>query len=316
MIRTHRFARDALRTVEGLEGVSLPAEGEHVWYRAEAPTDEEAALLVKILPIHELAMEDALSEGHPPKLEDYEDHLFLIAHTPVRNDDGSTRKIAIFLGKTWIASITRTSHETTQDVEARVMKEPKRFLAAPERVAHALLDHMVDGFEREVDARVDESEELEAEALYAGNDLTMGRILEARRRVALLARVIRAQRDVCQTLSRTNHPVLSKKITPYLRDVYDHCLRVHDLVESARDSLSAVRDGYLTVINNRLSEIMRVLTVIATIMMPLSLLSGIWGMNLADLPLRESAWGFWIVLFLMACVAGGMLGWFRRRRWI
>jgi magnesium transporter len=316
MLRTHRLRGDSCTTVEGGAGVELPADGEHVWYCAEAPTADEVALLVRILPIHELAMEDALTEGHPPKLEDYEDHLFLIAHTPGRDADGRTHKIAVFLGKTWIASVSRVTLQTPREVEVRLDKEPKRFLGAPERVAHALLDHMVDGFEHEVDDCVDETEALEAEALYSPSRDTMARILEARRRVAMLGRVIRSQRDVCQILSRTNHLVLSKKIAPYLRDVYDHCLRVHDLVESARDSLSAVRDGYLSVVNNRLAETMRVLTVIATIMMPLNLVAAVWGMNFDWMPLLHTGWGFWAAVLLMVAVAGGMLRWFRGRRWI
>ena len=134
--------------------------------------------------------------------------------------------------------------------------------------------------------------------------------------MAKLLRITRMQRDVCLTLSRTNHPVLSKQITPYLRDVYDHCLRVYDHLEGVRDSLSAARDGYLSAVNNRLSESMRVLTVIATIMMPLSLVAGVFGMNFADMPLLRDGWGFWLTVGFMVAVGGGMLVWFRRRRWI
>ena len=121
---------------------------------------------------------------------------------------------------------------------------------------------------------------------------------------------------MCLALSRTNHAVLSQQITPYLRDVYDHCLRIYDHLEGVRESLSAARDGYLSAVNNRLSESMRVLTVIATIMMPLSLVAGVFGMNFVKMPLLQDGWGFWLTMGFMSSVGVAMLVWFRVRRWI
>ncbi len=213
-------------------------------------------------------------------------------------------------------SVSVVPLEPVRDVETRILREPERFLVAPERVAHALLDHLVDGFELRVDDLVDAVDTLECGVAERANPECLRLIQELRREASTLSRVVRVQRDVCQALARANHPVLSRRITPYLRDVYDHCLRVNDLLEGIRESLGAARDGYLSAVSNRLSETMRMLTVIATIMMPLSVVAGIFGMNFEPMPALKTPWGFWATVGVMVAMAGGMLVYFRRRRWI
>jgi magnesium transporter len=148
------------------------------------------------------------------------------------------------------------------------------------------------------------------------DDDTMRAIIDLRNDLTRTARVVRSQRDVAGMLARATYEQLPERLTPYLRDVYDHLLRVHDQIEGARDQILAVRDLYLALVNNRLSDIMRVLTVIATIMMPLSLVAGIWGMNVGGLPGAQSRLGFWVVCVAMGLLATAMLVWFRRRRWL
>jgi magnesium transporter len=316
MIRTHRLVEGALVLGDGPETLRVPDGEDRSWYVVVDPDAEERRMLAERLGLHELAISDALRSRHPAKLEDYGDHLFVIAHTPIEGGVAPTRKIAIFLGATWIVSITLQPLVTVDEVEARVVHEPERFLPQPERLMHALLDHQMAGFARLVDELVDHVETLECGTIDRAELGCLRAIQEGRRRVAKLLRITRTQRDVCLTLSRTNHAVLSSQITPYLRDVYDHCLRVYDHLEGVRDSLSAARDGYLSAVNNRLSESMRVLTVIATIMMPLSLLAGVFGMNFVEMPLLGVGWGFWLTVGFMLAVGAGMLVWFRRSRWI
>jgi len=159
-------------------------------------------------------------------------------------------------------------------------------------------------------------EELEEKTLGNPAPEVMTTVLELRHEVGALARTVRSQRDVCQSLTRIPHPALPKKVQPYLRDVYDHLVRVHDLLEGVRDTLGSARDAYLSSVNNRLSDVMRVLTVIATIMMPLGLIAGIYGMNFQEMPLLESHWGFWIALGGMTILGSSMLYFFRRRGWL
>ncbi|MGH7163705.1 MAG: magnesium/cobalt transporter CorA [Planctomycetota bacterium] len=313
MIRVYIYQDGRLTTIDGAGGVSTPGADARVWVEAVAPTSSEVAALVALLGLHELSLEDALAEGHPPKLEEFEDHLFLIVHTPTA--EGETRKIAIFVAKTWIVTVERTELSALDPLTKRVEKEPKRFLSSPDRLAHALLDFMSEGFEHHVDELRERAEQLECNALEVAQRETLMKILDLRAEVSDLARTVRSQRDVCGALARTVHPAISKKLQPYLRDVYDHVLRVHDGVDGVREQLAAARDAHLITTNNRLSDIMRVLTGIATVVLPLTLISGVFGMNFENIPGLRSPHGFWLALACMVTVALLLLAWFRRRGW-
>lgn len=309
VIRVHRLVDGAVETSEGVEALARPG----AWIEVVQPDAAETQALVERTGLHELAVEDALTEGHPPKLEEFEDQVFLIAHTPVEEDGGETRKIALFLTKDRVVSILRMPLPAVDEVAARVPRRAAHFLGTPAFLAHALLDHLTDGFEAAVDGMLDEAEAIDDQDPEPS---VMCHIGDLRTAAAHLGRIVRSQRDVFHSLQRIAHPALPKKVQPYLRDVYDHVLRVHDLLDVLRDMLGAARDAHLAAVNNRLSDIMRVLTVIATIMMPLSLLAGLYGMNFEWMPgLRHPA-GFWILLGVMLAVAGGMLAFFRHRRWL
>jgi magnesium transporter len=137
-----------------------------------------------------------------------------------------------------------------------------------------------------------------------------------RRNVSSLLRTLRGQRDVAQALSRANHGVISAKLQPYLRDVYDHCLRVYELLEGAREGIAMSRDAFLSAQSNRMNQTMRVLTVIATVMMPLGVIAGIFGMNFDASPGLHSPAGFWVTMAGMVVGALAMVVWFRRRDWV
>ena len=252
---------------------------------------------------------DALRERQPAKLEDFGDHLFVIANTPVEGQNVPTREIVIFVGETWGRSVTTVPLDTVHEVESRVLNEPQRFLPRPERVMHALLDHLMEGFQRLVDT-------LECSTIDRAEIDCLRAIQLGRRQVGKLLQITRTQRDVCLTLGRTNHNVFPSRITPYLRDAYDHCLRVYDLLEGVRESLATARDGDLSAVNHRLSASMRVLTVITTIMMPPSLVVGIFGMHAVQMPLLRDGWGFWLTVGVMGAIGAGMFVGFRWRGWI
>jgi len=200
-------------------------------------------------------------------------------------------------------------------VAERVEQAPEHLLQSPDALAHEVIDQMMLGFEDLTAEILDDMTRLEDRVLVDPTGESMKAILAMRRRVVGLSRVTRSQRDVCGSLCRLSHPVLSTEVMPYLRDVHDHILRVFELLESAREGLAVLRDTHLSVVNNRLSEVMRTLTIIATVMMPLSLIAGIYGMNFDVLPGKGQPLGFWITMGLMSAIAGGMLLLFRRRHW-
>lgn len=285
------------------------------WVSLIEPTDEDVAAVCAILDLHPLAVRDALNEDQPPKLEVYGEHLFFIVQTPVKKAHTQTRKIAVFLADKWIVTMQRTESDAMDQIAARVEAAPEHLLTSPDALAHVVIDHMTGGFEGLTADVLEEMTQLEDLVMGNADPSSMEAILHMRRRVIGLLRVTRGQRDVCASLCRLQHPAIGQDVVPYLRDVYDHILRVFELLESAREGLSVTRDAYLAVVNNRLSEIMRTLTIIATVMMPLSLIAGIFGMNFDPLPGAVGEYGFWICMGSMFTVAMGMLWYFRRKQW-
>ncbi len=316
MLRVYRLAAHTLTTDAQPEAIHPPPKGERTWIEAVGPSVEECSLLVGGLGLHELALEDALLPGHPPKFEVFDTHLFLIAHTPDTDAEEGTRKIAIFLAKDWIVTMLREPLERLSTIEMRVQRDPDRYVQTPAALAHMILDHMTDGFEQLVDEARVHVEQIEDVCYGAPYAAQMERILAMRQEAARLARTVRSQRDVCAALFRTIHPALPKKIQPYLRDIYDHILRVHEMLEGVREGLAAARDAYFASVNTRLNEVMRTLTLISTIMMPLGVITGVYGMNFDRMPGLHHPWGFALTILGMFGLAIGMVAFFRWRRWL
>lgn len=317
MIIVRSLVDGAMDRKEGAEAMrDALATDQPDWVSLIEPSEQDLRDICEVLDLHPLAVRDALNEDQPPKLEDYGGHLFFIVHTPVKKAFSQTRKIAVFLGDKWIVTMQTTESDAMDQIAARVEAAPEHLLTSPDALAHVVIDHMTGGFEALTAETLEEMTQLEDMVMANADSDSMEAILKMRRRVTGLLRVTRSQRDVCASLCRMEHPVIGRDVKPYLRDVYDHILRVFELLESAREGLSVTRDAYLAVVNNRLSEIMRTLTIIATIMMPLSLIAGIFGMNFEPLPGATSAGAFWVCMGVMSAVALGMLWFFRRRKWM
>jgi magnesium transporter len=305
----------AWRTDEGAAALRGVREGPCCWVEAVATDAAEVAALREHLGLHEIALRDALEQEHPPVFREFPDHLFAIVHAPESSERRATRKVAIFLGANWVVTLLRAPVPLLKPLIDQMRRHPDHYLVAPERVAHAVLNHMADVFEERVDELIDRSERLEEEAVESAPRDLLTRLHQLRRRSAHFARVVRTQRDVCQSIARGDTAFFSRDIAPFLRDVADHMLRIYDLLESVRDGILAARDSYLTAVSNQLNRAMKTLTALATILLPLGLVAGIFGMNFERMPLLRDAHGFWIVLGVMALCAGTMALWFRRRRW-
>ena len=315
MIRVRRMRDGEMKVSEGTDALrEALASPEPDWISLVAPTQEEIDAVCGEIDLHPLAMRDALRERQPPKIEDFGDYLFFIVQTPVERAFSQTRRVSVFLAKQWVVSVQTTESDAMDEIAKRVEQAPEHLLQSPDALAHVIIDHMTAGFEDLTASILEEMTQLEDRVLGDASPASMEAILKMRRKVIGLARVTRAQRDVCASLCRMPHDCVRQEMMPYLRDVYDHILRVFELLESAREGLQVTRDAYLAVVNNRLSEIMRTLTIIATIMMPATLLAGIYGMNV-PIPGQDSAIGFWFVLGLMAILMGVMLVYFRRKKW-
>jgi magnesium transporter len=319
MLAVHRHDGAAWRTTSGLEAARAAAvdlAGHPAWFEAVAPDAAEQAFLVDQLRLPKDSLDDSLRPHHPPLLRELDTHLMAIVHAPEPGLEVHTRKISLFLGRGWLVSVVRRELALLDPLRPALERNPDYYLGRPERIVHAILHHLCDVFEERVDEMIDCAEELEERSLERAAADTLEKLQQLRRRTAALARIVRAQRDVMQALARGGIPLIPRGEEPYLRDVADHMLRIYDLLEAVRDGILAARDAHLTAMNTELNVTLRTLTAVATLLLPLSLIAGVFGMNFAAMPLIDRPWGVWALLGGMALVGGMTWGWLRRRRWL
>lgn len=319
MLRVHREETGRWQTTTGLAAARAAAadlEERSVWIEAIVPDDAEQSFLRDEFRLPHDSLEDALRPHHPPLLRELESHLMTIVHAPEPGLEVNTRKISLFLGRGWLVSVVRREFALLDPLRPLLERNPGYYLAAPERIFHAILHQLCDVFEERVDEMIDCAEDLEEKSLDRAAGDTLEKLQQLRRRTAALARIVRAQRDVFQALARGGIPLIPRNEEPYLRDNADHMLRIYDLLEAVRDGILAARDAHLTAMNTDLNVTMRTLTAVATLLLPLSLVAGVFGMNFKTMPLIEEPWGLPVLLVVMAVVAAGTWRWLRAKRWL
>jgi magnesium transporter len=293
----------------------------HMWVDLEAQTPELDALLTESFDIHPLTLEDIWSDRAGPKAEAFPTYLYVCAHT-LRREPSSELvvcEVDLVLGGTFLLTYDRTG-STTALVHAEIARSPRLLLRGPPWIAHAVLDHLVDAYLPVIDAFDDDIETLENDVLAkAGTPEgtpVLARILALKRSLQSLRRVAVHQRELLLRLSRGEFDAFPPEALPYLRDVHDHFVRVGDLADSYRDLVTSALDAYLSVQSNRMNEVMKTLTLISTVMLPLTFIAGVYGMNFDHMPELKWPFGYPFALALMAAVAASAVLWFRHRRWL
>ncbi len=319
MLRTlHLVGQDLQRdlSVEAMRAALASKKGV-LWVDLEDATPEETELLGPALfGFHPLAIEDCVNAQSRPKVDDFEDHVFLVFHAWNRGEAGvQLEEIDFFLGPHYVVSYHQEKRSSVDAVFERALREPRATMPGADVLLHQIVDRMVDRYEVVVDAIDERVDELEGEILGTPGDDTMRRILDLRRDLQELFRTVRHQRDVVNSLAREGHPTITKKTRQFFRDVYDHVVRVHDTVEGLREQVGSARDAYLSIISNRMNEIMKGLSLVATLILPLTLVTGVYGMNFERMPLVKDPQGFLWVCTGMAALGILTLVAFRRRGW-
>ncbi|HEY6176982.1 MAG TPA: magnesium/cobalt transporter CorA [Kofleriaceae bacterium] len=313
---------DKLRTTtDPAEMRAALGEGRRIWIDLERQTPEANALLADTLKLHPLTIEDIWADRMRPKLDDFDAYLYVIVHGigGAKHDRLQTIEIDIVIGPNWLvthdpAGLVSDDVGTELDHSTRMMTKGVAWLA------HAILDRAVDQYLPVIDQLDAEIEQLENEVLdRAGTPRGRGvlmRILSFKRRLQELRRMSIHQREILLRLSRGEMDEIPADALPFYRDVYDHFLRINDLAEGYRDLVTSALDAYLSVQSNRMNEIMKTLTLISTVMLPLTFIVGLYGMNFKHMPELDWVWGYPAAIGLMIVVAGAILLWFRRRGWI
>lgn len=270
--------------------------------------------------LHRLVLEDILATSHRAKLEEYPHYLYVIVRMVRWNEEDESiadEQLSLVVGEGWVFSFQERRGDVFEGVRER-LRHGRGLIRTrgADYLAYALMDTVVDHYFGVIEKVSDRIELLEAEVLANPEPGVVERIHRLKREMLLVRRAIWPLREVVSQLTRDPLPFVQEETRVFIRDVYDHTVQVIDTVETLRDLLGGLTDLYMSGVSNRMNEVMKVLTMIATIFIPLSFLAGVYGMNFEVMPELGFAWGYPTLLGIMAVIAAGMLVSFRRKGWL
>ena len=292
-------------------------------FGGEDPVASEDILL-QTFKFHPLAVDDALHETHVPKVDDWEQYIYIAMHAisfSRGKDDIDAIELDIFLGENYIVTHHDLPIQALDRVWDTCNKDVRHFKRGADHVLYILTDELIVDYMQVVEALDEEIEIVEDEVIGRPSAQIVQRIFALKRATLHLRRVLSPLREVLNKLARDDYSVIDARDRVYFRDVYDHLVRLHDISESLRDLVGGVLDTYLSVINNRMNEIMKTLTLITTLFMPISFIASFFGMNFFQPVARELIpWtgnpAFILTLILVMGTPGLMFLWMRRRKWM
>jgi magnesium transporter len=315
------FVKEAsgLREVTQTEAVQLRHGTQGTLWIDLHVHDQKATqtFLVESLGFHPLPVEDAVNPRERPKLEEYDHVLFLVGHAVSHQDHiEAYHSIAFFLSEHFLVSVHLDLVPLIDDWLARWQKDSLRMDSSPAHLLHALLDGIVDDYFPVADTLQETLDEIE-EMLFDGSaQIQVAEIIRLKRRLLEFRKHITPMRDILNALLRRDQVCIPTSSLPYFQDVYDHTLRLTENIDTGRDLLSGLLDAHLALVSNRLNDIMRVLTVVATILMSAALIAGIYGMNFDYMPELHWRWGYAFALGLMVVTSVLALWIFRKKKWL
>lgn len=312
---------------EGSSVVSVPSEQVTdivragvglLWLDLDGEDHAESEALLSGFGFHPLAIDDALRESHVPKVDDYEDYLYLVLHAIQFQPEGAeinTLELDIFVGRTYLVTYHHEPIPALEAVWKLAQRGERHVVRGMDFLLYELADRVIADFMPVVDALDEAIDQVEDEVFSRPTPTVLNRIFSLKRAVLHLRRVIAPEREVLNRLARDDYAVIDPRDRIYFRDVYDHLVRLYDINEALRDLISGALDTYLSVSANRTNEIMKVLTVVTVALMPPTLVASFYGMNFANLPLLTHPAGWGVALALIIASFVGPLLVLRQRGW-
>lgn len=282
--------------------------------------------LGQVFKLHPLILEDVVNVPQRSKVEDYEEQLVIIAQMVMPNESAAgfySEQVSFILGKHYLLTIQEEpEYDCFEPVRMRIRNKKGIIRSSgADYLAYTLIDAIIDGFFPVLEAYGEQIEDLEEEVVANPTRQTLQKIYQVRRELLALRRAIWPQRDAINCLIRDGSELISDDVRVYLRDCYDHAVQVIDMVEIYRELASGLMDVYLSAVGNRMNEVMKLLTVISTIFIPLTFFAGVYGMNFntevspLNMPELNWYWGYPLSLAAMAAIAAGLVFFFWRRGW-
>lgn len=291
-----------------------------LWINVDGIHDEEVieTLCSKLL-VHKLSMEDILSVGQRPKLDEHPDYLHAVIKMFMIDEDSTIadEQISFILHKNILISFQEKRGDVFDGVRKRI-KEGKGYIRKrkSDYLLYALIDSVVDHYFVILEALGEHIEAIEIELLENPTKQTLNKLHRARRETLELRRSVYPLREVISRLEKIDESIINPEVRVFIRDLYDHTIQVIDTIEVMRESALALMDLYMNSISNKLNEIMKVLTIMASIFIPLTFVAGVYGMNFVNMPELEWHYGYFMILGVMLFMVVGMLGYFKSKKWL
>jgi magnesium transporter len=301
------------------ELAQLLAERGPLWVDIDSTVRSQHALLEKVFHFHPLSIEDTLNPNSRVKLEEYADFLFIVIRgvgLALNTEDPydlETKDLYCFLGPHYLVTVHAGPMPAVERVSEAIRRSPELLSRGVERALHAILDETIDSFFpvlHQIDEFIDG---LEERVFVSFDETALRDIFTVKRLVLSLRRYLQPSREVMNVLTNRPSALLTPDVQIYFRDIYDHVMRINDALDTYRELLSSTMDSYLTQVSNRLAVSTKGLSLVATMSLPFVVVSGMWGMNFAHIPLSSYPHGFWVLLVFQLGLGFALLYFLRRR---
>lgn len=294
-----------------------------LWVDFENPNEFESDMLVEIFNFHPLAVEDCIADHSEPKVDDYEEYLFLVVHAlTMLRDNGerelSTIELNLFLGTNYVVTFHKEPIESvTQDIAKTQQKPAGMMSSSPDLLAHMILDHLVDRYLPVFHQYEDRADLLEKDMFNKSPSREkLATLLQLKQDISTLRRIVGPQRDTLHFLTRNAGRFIKAKHMIYFRDISDHLFRIASLANGMYDHLTSMMEVYFSYLSSELNTVMKRLTVVATLTMPAVMIASIYGMNFRVIPGAMHEHGFLGVMIFTAVVTGAMFVWMKIKKWL
>jgi len=296
-----------------------------LWVDFSSEPPESCLPIFQAFGFHPLAIEDALQQTHAPKLDDWGDYLYIVLNYMSIKENGKSwntdiDELDVFLGQNYIVTHHDLPIPAIEETWSACDRDPRNVQDGADHLLYKITDYLVAGYMPAVEKIDDAIDQIEDQVFDKPSPRTLERLFALKRVLLAMRRILLPQREVLNKLARDDYRVIDPKDRIFFRDIYDHLVRLHDLNESLRDLVSGALDTYLSVVNNRMNDIMKTLTIITTFFMPITFVTGFFGMNFFEPVANLVGWTdrqvFSVTFAIMLLFPFGMYLWMRRRTWI
>jgi magnesium transporter len=289
-----------------------------LWVDMENPSEFESDALVELFNFHPLAIEDCVADVSQPKVDDYEEYLFLVMHAiALRDAHLHTVELDIFLGPNFVISFHKEPIKSIDSIREAAKRKPDGYLGrGGDLLVYNILDQLVDQYMPVIEGYEDVIDQLEDRIFQSGDQNCLEEVVQLKRDVFHFRRTIGPQRDALNYLTRNPSPFIKEENRIYFRDVYDHLFKIYGIVEGFHEAITGVLQAYFSFSSHNLNKTIQRMTVMATISMPPVMVASIYGMNFRNMPELNHPYGYLYSLGLMAALSLGMLGWMKWKKWI